>query len=629
MFGDLIRPAISFNSVTAFLPLVFNNREIAMSKPNINSENLTISKLFSNTYYVVPDYQREFVWRKEEVRQLIDDIESERNTDDNDEPQEYFIGSIVVCPMEGGKWEVIDGQQRLTTLYLILCAAQNYLVRTDQGDELLTTLKNLTFSSSILSGGSAQKNYTLELQYEESTQFIKDIANGSQTPPSNKKSPASLKKLNDAYSVIQDFINNELGDLNRFLGYLLNDVRLIRIETESISRALDIFETINERGISLDSVDLLKNLLFRKNKSEDSGRLQKLWGEIRNIIINEIHEKPLRVLRYFTLSSYKQDAGEKLSGQQLFKWYSKHANDLLGGRVIDYTSDLLEASKVYENIWKHARDPQGKDCPQLISLKVLGGGSTRQHLILLLAGRHLPSDLFARLVSEVENLIFVYFMAGFQAKYWEPKFIHWADSLRQVKTQSQLNSWADAYIVPEKKRWSLQFETGFLQLGIDADVSGVRAPLSRIRYVLAKLYHYIQTSAYKAKKEMIPFESFIDAQQFHVEHIFPQEPEEDASREFGEYQDEKVIHRIGNLLLIEGSLNSSIQNEAYSLKKEVYAKSSLLMTKCVAEKIKIGNTRIDKVANLLKQYSKWNEHAVESRQRELLNLACSTWDIPK
>lgn len=600
-----------------------------MSKPDINSENLTISKLFGNTYYVVPDYQREFVWKKEEVRQLIDDIESERSTDDDDAPRDYFIGSIVVCPMEDGKWEVIDGQQRLTTLYLILCAAQSYLVRTDPEDELLPTLKNLTFSSSISSGGSAQKNHTLELQYEESTQFIKNVTNGPQTPPSSRKGPASLKKLNDAYSVIQDFINDELGDLNKFLGYLLNNVRLIRIETENVSRALDIFETINERGVSLDSVDLLKNLLFRKNKNEDHKRLQGLWGEIRNIILNKIHERPLRVLRYFTLSSYKQDAGEKLSGQQLFKWYSKHANNLLEGHVIDYTNDLLMASKVYENIWKQERDPLGRNCPQLTSLKVLGGGSTRQHLILLLAGRHLSSDLFAQLVSEVESLIFVYFIAGFQAKYWEPKFIHWADSIRQIKTQSQLNNWINVNIVPEKERWSLQFETGFLQLGIDADVSGVRAPLSRIRYVLAKLYHHIQTLAYTAKKEMIPFDSFMDAQQFHIEHIFPQEPDEAASREFGKYKDEKVTHRIGNLLLLESSLNSSIQNNAYDSKKKVYAKSSLLMTKCVTEKPRIGNTKIDKAANLLKQYSTWNEHAVDSRQRELLNLAHSTWGIPK
>lgn len=92
-----------------------------MTTPTIESQDLTIAGVLQS-FYVVPDYQREYVWETDQVEQLLGDIFGELGSRDAASAPEYFIGSIVVCPGDGGVLELIDGQQRMTTLYVSLCA---------------------------------------------------------------------------------------------------------------------------------------------------------------------------------------------------------------------------------------------------------------------------------------------------------------------------------------------------------------------------------------------------------------------------------------------------------------------------------------------------------------------------
>ena len=91
--------------------------------PAIESKDFTVGDLLKD-FYAVPDYQREYVWGQDSVEQLLDDIRAEQA----DAPTtEYFIGSIVTCPGLGGRLALIDGQQRMTTLFAILCAYRDRL----------------------------------------------------------------------------------------------------------------------------------------------------------------------------------------------------------------------------------------------------------------------------------------------------------------------------------------------------------------------------------------------------------------------------------------------------------------------------------------------------------------------
>src|SRR5438067_3819703 len=95
------------------------------SLQTIESKDVSLGELFGQ-FFVVPNFQREYVWETEQVRQLLEDINSEFSAYDRDPDSEYFIGTIVTCTTDDGVYHLIDGQQRMTTAYLVLCAVRDY-----------------------------------------------------------------------------------------------------------------------------------------------------------------------------------------------------------------------------------------------------------------------------------------------------------------------------------------------------------------------------------------------------------------------------------------------------------------------------------------------------------------------
>lgn len=248
----------------------------------ISFNDLKIHKLFEN-FYIIPDYQREYVWEEKEVNQLLNDL-YDAFSDNSD--SEYFLGSIVVCKsVEPTKLEVIDGQQRLITLSLILNNIKRIYKKNDEDPSLID---KMLYSAKIAANGETVNSYIIEIQYE-GKEVLYDLYKTDDVATINPKMREGLpgKTIYDSHGYIMDFLNStfnteeEFSQIKKFLGYFLNKVKIIQIETPEIGKALKIFETINERGISLDQVDLLKNLLFiqipRKQFPKLSNYIENSW----------------------------------------------------------------------------------------------------------------------------------------------------------------------------------------------------------------------------------------------------------------------------------------------------------------------------------------------------------------
>jgi uncharacterized protein with ParB-like and HNH nuclease domain len=95
-----------------------------MTMQTIESKDVSLGELFGS-FFVVPNFQREYVWGTDEVRTLLGDINAEFGAADRNEDSEYFIGTIVTCVGPDGVLQLIDGQQRMTTAYLVLCAVRD------------------------------------------------------------------------------------------------------------------------------------------------------------------------------------------------------------------------------------------------------------------------------------------------------------------------------------------------------------------------------------------------------------------------------------------------------------------------------------------------------------------------
>lgn len=589
-----------------------------MSTQSIQSQDIKIAEVFQG-FYVVPDYQREYVWKSEQVEQLLTDIQGELNGMDPTQAPEYFIGSIVVCPGKDGVFDLIDGQQRMTTLFIALCAVRDRFLTL--GENAPGALAAQISTTSSDAHGRDVFRYRLDLQYEDSGNVLLNIAEQVQGAPADQET-RSITNIRGAYESVMAFFTQQFGEnleeLRAFYGYLMNKVKLIRIQTEDVAKALKIFETINDRGVGLDSMDLLKNLLFMKSERAEFDALKKVWKELQDTIFGA-GEKPLRFLRYFIFSRY---IVEVLREDEIYGWFAK--NQKVCGYVkapLKFAGELLDAAKAYAHFLA-GRDASGTERPELQSLQFLGGSAARQHLILLLAGRHLPYVMFGQLVREVENLFFMYVASRENTRDFERNFAKWAPALREAKTSEDLQRFLDHYIEPSKAAISDRFNDAFRRL------TAAELQVYRLRYILAKLNQYVDICAYGSTEGTKWLKNYV-AKEFEIEHIQPTHPDVTAAEEFGQITDRGIINRLGNLVLVEKPINASLGNKAFSKKRLVYPKSKLLLAQAISERPKVGvNTSIDRAVQDLESFTVWNEASVNERQENLRSLALKIWHVP-
>ena len=299
----------------------------------IESQDLSVSDLFKD-FYSVPDFQREYVWQREQVERLLQDIYDEFYDEEGHllSGPEYFLGSIVTCKGQDGTFQLIDGQQRMTTLYLILCVIRDLLRK-------LKAPPSKVLESQIADAAIDPQNYKeverfrVTLQYGDSEGVLDKIACGDASLDAIPEKTASVRNILSAYRVISEFLTTYLDShpqkLREFHGILTTRVKLIRIVTPSIANALKVFETINDRGVGLTPMDLLKNLLFMRISNKDYPRLKERWKKLVDIL-DKCGEKPLRFLRYYIMAHFEIDYRKGIREDEIYGWFVKHSDRIFG-----------------------------------------------------------------------------------------------------------------------------------------------------------------------------------------------------------------------------------------------------------------------------------------------------------
>jgi hypothetical protein len=597
-----------------------------MSFKKIDPQDKNLKTLFHD-FYRVPDYQREYVWGEtdpkgeggEEVDQFLDDIYTEYQNATKDDAPEYFIGTIVVCRGEDDVFDLIDGQQRTTTAYIILCAIRDAM--NASGAPVPAELPDKIASGSTDWRGVTQHRLRLDLQYEDAGGILEYYAKGDagQAPRDGTR---SIRNLGNAYDTVREFLQTTFQDnaveLQRFYGYLTNKVKVIRIETPTIASALKIFETINDRGVGLDAMDLLKNLLFMHAREEDFRKLKDTWKSLTDTIYTA-GEKPLRFLRYYLLASHDVDG--KLREDAIYDWFQKH-EEFTQHKVkpLAFANNLLAAARAYANFMK-GFDKTGSPKAGIINTRLLGGQSIKQHFILLMAGRHLSPANFTRLADEIEKTMFVWLITGTATNEYERRIVDAAHYIRTTG-DDDFHAFVSRYLIAERKRLIEQFQRTFLNL------NARELRQFRLRYLLAKITQYVDLQAYGPSESRLRLADYT-AGGNDIEHIYPETPTADAVAEFGDdARDSTLIQSLGNLLLIEKSINRSISNSPYSAKVGAYKQSKFLLTKCQAGAQQIGTAdKITKTIQSLQSWPTWSAQAVKERQAFLMQLALHVWDV--
>lgn len=589
---------------------------------SIQSEDLVIQKLF-NDYYTVPSYQREYVWQQEQVNRLLEDILEAKGDFPRTDEGDYFIGSIVVCESknqnEGSVLEVIDGQQRLTTLIVILCAIRDRITDINSTSDI-SAINSFIMNKSIDFMGNSVEKMKLSLQYEESDGILEKL--GKKIDTSNISSNSkSVKNIINAYTYTKEFLAQNYGDAEKevreFFGYLINKVKVIRVQTVSVAQALKIFETINDRGVGLNSMDLLKNLMFMHVKPNEFDQLKVKWKEI----VQELEkrkEKPLRFLRYFIMGNY---GVEEITEERIYDWFLNNEEKCgYKSNSFAFVDLLIQNVKAYGQ-YVSGKNPDGSNNRYLDNLRYFSG-SARQHLILLLAARKLNNALLEKLSRQIENLFFCYTITREPTKTFEKKFAKWSLDLLNVRDEQGLDQFLEKYIEDEKRKKKDSF---VYHLSVLTQKS---IQQYRIRYILAKLSQSLDEKAWGSTPVYTSLNTYIN-KDVELEHILPRTPSAEVLESFDlqdEYRD--YVVKLGNLTLLEKSINSSISNGLYENKRHEYEKSNFVLTKAISKKPQVGvNTKINRAVRKLRTYDKWDSTSINDRQKLLVELSLHAWDM--
>jgi len=554
---------------------------------DISPDKQNVDGVFSNTAYYIDFYQRDYRWTEEPVRRLLDDIfhqfsgayERYSDLDPNADTTAtyypwYYLNTFVTNPV-GGRVYVVDGQQRLTTLSLILIKLRHLALSFESG--LAPWIDNKIAGQQ----GFEREFWMNHVEHREAQKCLFDGADPQQIDTSSGITAQNMVKN---YETISAWLERELPNKHRFetfVFYFLYRLVLIKLTVEQTDVPM-VFEVINDRGVKLRPYEILKGkLLGQIDKLElDQGGFHTLW-EKQAADINAFSEDELDDFFRFFLKSRFADTrreGQRFEGDYQRVMFSPEMDEKLGlahspSRVKKF---LREDFTYYTELYKKLRMAYGADRGEYraVYFSYLHGLDAPFLLVLSACRLNDPDEArkIRTLAAEIDRY---YSLLQLQSAYDSNSF---ADSLYKVSAairgqdvdiyRSVFDNELKAAIAARRNVQDAQplSYAAFKQAGINLNLRFKRYFFARIDEFLAENMNL------NPKHELSDLVLKTGAKTgFHVEHILSWNEE---NRELFSWDDElfeQERNRLGGILLLKGKDNISSNNETYSYKLQTYA----------------------------------------------------------
>lgn len=595
----------------------------------ITPTSLTVSQLLgqTNERYVIPPYQRRYSWLEKQISELIDDIS---NIESNDT---HLLGSIV-CLAKGhvadlNELEVVDGQQRLTTVSILLACLRARFIAAGAGEQSTASdIEKLAVAKSVTGKVSVKikLNSIDRKDYDALINGDADVQN---------------KCLAAAFVYVRQWIGDtDLIELKRFWYRLVNQAIIIRLDVSDAKDAFKLFETINNRGLRLSHTDIIKNFLLGNSARLGDSQLAYAESNWAKLVVNLDGTDSDTFFRYFlTAVTNKRIVASKVTTQfkVLFHTRVKEAKSLPGQHLYE-SPDEVVGEEGDENVEGHAQEkmvvipatdsskavPFKKFVASLVDYSRVYGDIVRANTGNAPIDRHL-SNLKMIKAAQTYGFLMHLRVNGCTDK-----------NLRAVLkiTESFV---LRRHICKERANETETLFAGMCAVDVDNPVAETRAYyrelcptddkfqeefastsfppnlIDRARYCLQE----IELAEHGAHAEL----AVLGGDDVHVEHIIPQKIKTIAAKdEFGDWvtylgqsseaKHQRYISRIGNLTLLAKPLNIGLSNNPFSRKKSGYRDSGIKLTLALC------------------QYSQFKFLQVEKRSKTLAAAAVDLWPIP-
>ncbi|MBV5274783.1 MAG: DUF262 domain-containing protein [Lamprocystis purpurea] len=568
-----------------------------MAATNFKTENTTFRKLIGNGLtYRIPRFQRDYSWTDEEWEDLWLDLLG--TLQPGGEPAHY-MGYLVLQSPDDKFFEVIDGQQRLTTVTIVILAILKHLQRlVDAGKEPVANAQRVTQIRQTYIGYldpvTLVSRPKLVLNRNNNSYFQDYLVPLGHLPRRGfRASEHLLRKAFEWFDKrIGEILKQETGDQGRRLAQLVEDLsdRLfftVITVTDELN-AYKVFETLNARGVRLSATDLLKNYLFSvlDRGGQNDHELRSLEGRWESMLGRLGAESFPDFLRMHWNS--RRDFARQA---ELFKTIRGHIKTREA--VFQLLRDMDEDLDAYLAL----TSPEVSDWSR--DLKGLAGTlrtfNVRQPFPLLLAGRRAFTDTdFAGLVRACVVISLRYnVICGYSPAEQERIYNKVAAQIASggiVALGAALGAMAGIY--PDDAPFRAAFA--------DKTIRTTQSRNNRVaRYILCNLERHL------APEHGLDFTS--DA--FTLEHVLPQNPQEGWDR-FTDEETEALVYRLGNMTLMQTGTNRNLGNATYAVKRDAYAHSGFAMTRQLAQ-----------------DFAEWTPERIAARQLWMANQATAIWRI--
>lgn len=556
---------------------------------DISPDKQNIDRVFSNTRYYIDFYQRQYKWNEVPVKRLIDDIfykfnQEYRTYKDSDIPLDQLISkyswyylNTYVTNLIDGKLFIVDGQQRLTTLTLILIKLFHLSEKYES--KLSNWLRNKIISSS---------GYTEEfwMNHEAHKAAMVGLLSGEELKKIDVSSGITAQNMVNNYQIIEKWLDSEIHDRHHFESftfYFLNRLVLINLNVEQTEVPM-VFEVINDRGVKLKPHEILKGkLLGQINKEElDALKLNELW-ETQISKINVFKEDEIDQFFIYYLKSKLADTRgaavkfDKDYHRVMFedeytdyiglKHNSKRVKSFLQNEFVFYSNLYAKVLKYYKTL--HTDQP-------FVYYNSLTEMDT-QFLLILSACTLNDEQEEAKihLISKQVDRMFclLQIQRSYNSNYFSAEIYKLSSELRDksiaeievVFEQTLLKYLSESRGLPVADAITYSY---FKDVGIDLEKRFKRYFFARVELFIS------QNTKIQMKHtlyDLVQNTGLING--FHIEHILS---DNDENRGLFNNDDEyfdRERNRLGGLLLLKGRDNISSNNEPYLEKLKSYANS--------------------------------------------------------
>jgi hypothetical protein len=552
-------------------------------------ESVGLASVLTGNVLQIPPHQRDYAWTADKVQQLFSDLATAK-----DNNLDYFLGTIVTIKKGDQKpLDVVDGQQRLTTTYLMICAIRDYLVKIKRGDDAVRNIEG-TILNTVDRRTGDKPRLTLNTDDRE---FFRALTKRSVKFSDLRSTRDSHDLLLEAAKLAARWVTkitaivdiNSVPDvLNRWLDYLEQEAQVVLLKASNGARAFKMFETLNDRGLRTSQADLVKSYLFGEaGEHLDEGQV--CWSSmLDNLQEIEDDERSLTFLRHLLIATKKFVRADEIY---------QAIQDSVRGQSASFTflNEMKRHSSTYVATFRPDSDHWSSYPPAVrraleafnfLDLKPM------RPLLFAVAERFSPQEALSTISFMLSLSVRLVIAAQTRTGSNESAFAAAALQVfcREITTTKALKA-ALAKVVVSDAEFEQEFSA--------AKVSNAK---------LARYYLRTLESILAGEREP-QFVVNADETAITLEHVFPKTPSDTDWLEFAEDDRRLFKTRLGNLCLLQMTPNSTMPNNSYAAKRPFLKDSSYKLTEMIAEN------------------EKWSPEEVEARQAQMAKHAVKAWPI--